>query len=685
MTKAVNTNALEASFSTRLFTATAIAMLMAATLSIIYTATEFKSHLRPLLAAKVQGIALKVADDVEYALSVGVPFDALRGVDDLLASLDRQHPEVGDLAVLPGPVAEATGVSAHDDEALSMVGRLSDLVSVLLGNGEESTPYFAPIHSPEGVVVGHVTVRIDEAFVLSQMQNLFFDSLVILVAVALVALEIVVVILASVIINPLNRLEIAVTRRADGDLGQYQTARGAGELGRFIDYLNKANADLRDRLAHVMERSSVTLRRELQRLQKAHLLQRIAPEKQGTIIDARIPLFVFSVAEELQKSFLPLFVGEYHKASDLFDRDIMIGLPISCFMFVIAVITPFAGKLVDRFGSRQLFLLGFVPAIGGYVMCYLAQSANDIVIARSMTAIGYAVIVISSQSYFAAVLTKENRARGMAVFVGVLMAGTMCGTAIGAILAEWLGYKPVFLISIVLAMIAGALGYAMLGANIGEHAIETAAGKKPAGATALLKNTNFVLVVLFCAIPAKIILTGFLYLLVPIYLASLEATQSEIGRIMMVYSLIIIPISPLASRFADRVGNNLWVVIFATILSGIVLIGLYQSDSVAHVLLVVLALGIAHAFIKSPLIVAAMEAAEKSTGVTRTSALSILRTSERIGSVVGPVAVAAMMMVFSHEMTAVLLGVAIALVGIIKAAIVLMQRGGTPAGGVSNA
>ena len=170
--------------------------------------------------------------------------------------------------------------------------------------------------------------------------------------------------------------------------------------------------------------------------------------QQASIMDARIPLFVFCFAEELQKSFLPLFVAEFYSEGDLFSRDIMMGLPISAFMFVIAAFTPFAGKLVDKFGNKPLFLAGLVPAIGGYLMCYLAQNSNDILIGRSMTAIGYAVITISCQSYIANVVVAENRARGMAVFVGVLMSATMCGTAIGAILADWLGFKAVFLFAI---------------------------------------------------------------------------------------------------------------------------------------------------------------------------------------------------------------------------------------------
>lgn len=673
MTVAGKSSSLEAYFSGRLFFATAAAMLMAAALSIIFTATEFKSNLRPLLAAKAETIVQKVSGDIEYALDAGVPFESLRGIDEFLDSLDRQHPEVSDLGVLAGAPPVKAETTALSDAKLSFEDRISEMVAVLAGMAGDSVPFYSEIRDFDGVVVGHVTARIDETFVLRQMQSLFFDSLVILVAVALVALEVVVVLSASLVAGPFRRLEQAVASRASGDLGQYQTTRGAGELGRFIAYLNSANAELRNRVRGLVAQASGTVRDRLRALQVDYALERPAPQRLGTIIDARIPLFVFSLAEELQKSFLPLFVGELHRPTDLFERDIMVGLPISCFMFVIAVTTPFAGNLVDRFGSRRLFLFGLVPAIGGYVMCYLADSGNDIVIARSVTAIGYAVIVISSQSYIAAVLTNENRARGMAIFVGVLMAGTMCGTAIGAILADWLGYKPVFLVSIVLALIAGGLGYAMLGANVGEPT-DKGAEKKPGGMGALMRNPNFVMIVLFCAIPAKIILTGFLYLFVPIYLANLEASQSEIGRIMMVYSLIIIPISPLASRFADRLGNSLWVVISATILSGVVLIGLYQSESVARVLLVVLALGVVHSFIKAPLIVAAMEAAEKSAGVTRTSALSVLRTSERIGSVIGPVLVAAMMVVFSHEMTAVLLGLAIALVGLVNAVIVMSRR-----------
>ncbi|NVO29316.1 MFS transporter [Donghicola sp. C2-DW-16] len=641
-------------------------MLVAAALSILTTITQYENQLQPFILAKTESVALKVRNDIEYALSIGVPFDKLRGVDKFVSDLTEVHPELSLIEVQPGPMpAEAGSTGAEPDTfAASLLHGLNAVLAIVSGQTYGATQATAEIMF-EGQAVGHVIAHTDPAYVVAQMQSVFFDSVVILMAVTLVAVEIVVVLTGFSITEPLRKVERAIRLRASGDLGLYENSARDTLPKRFIDGLNAMNDALADQVAALRQAGARMVDHLAERY---HLDRRVVPSE-ATIIDARIPLFVFCVAEELQKSFLPLFVAEYYQPTDFFEKSIMVGLPISCFMFVIAAITPFAGGLVDRFGNRRLFLVGLLPALAGYVGCYLARSADDIVIARSITALGYAIITISAQSYIAAILTKENRAKGMAIFVGVLMAATMCGTAIGGILADWLGYKQVFLVSIGLASLAGVLGFVMLSRDVGA----AAAAKKPAGAgsaiATLMRNSRFVLIVLFCAIPAKIILTGFLYLFVPIYLASLEASQSEIGRIMMLYSLIIIPISPVASHFADRLNRNLAIVIGATIMSGIVLMGLYQSATVAAVLAVVAALGVVHAFIKAPLIVAAMEAAEQSPDITRTSALSLLRTSERIGSVAGPVLVAAMLVRLDYQTTAALLGLGISAIGLVMALI----------------
>ena len=673
-------------FSRRLFVSTSLAMILAASLSLIITVVHFNAGLRPYLVDKARAVAVSVQQDIEYAISIGIPFDKIRGLDKHIESLIKEHPEVRAMQVVSGPEMSAFNDMVKGDTESNYKAvdyRVANLIvtaaagfsTILSSDGSDDEMISVEVVN-DGIVFAHVVPVIDENYLNGKMTSVFFDTLVILVAVSLVALEIVVVLSASQLSEPFRVAELALNRRAAGDLRQYQSGMGNGRLANFIRTLNTYNATLRDKLKSALDSVKDVGRREkLSELSERSKLFVTDARQQASIMDARIPLFVFCFAEELQKSFLPLFVAEFYSENDLFSRDIMMGLPISAFMFVIAVFTPFAGKLVDKFGNKPLFLAGLVPAIGGYLMCYLAQSGNDILLGRSMTAIGYAVITISCQSYIASVVVAENRARGMAVFVGVLMSATMCGTAIGAILADWLGFKAVFLFAIGFALVAALLGWGMLSTDLPEpelKKIPVNLSKSPIAT--LLRNSQFVLIVLFCAIPAKVILTGFLYLFVPIYLASLEATQSEIGRVMMLYSLIIIPLSPFASGFADRLGKNLWMVIIATIASGIVLLGLYQNASVAMVLGVVAALGGVHAFLKAPLIVAAMEAAEKSPDITRTGALSLLRSSERIGSVIGPVVVAGMLVVLDFGEVAAILGITVAILGLIMAALSFNQK-----------
>ena len=665
-------------FSRRLFLSTSIAMALAAFLSLMVTVAEFNAGMRPFLEDKARAVAITVQRDIEYALQIGIPFDEIRGLYKHVNELVVAHPEIKSMRVISladtqeraiGEASLSNALKPTDNALVSnIIEEIRSVTSTIFGQST-STDVVTVTVAHEGTTLARIEATIDGAYLNGKMTSVFFDTLVILIAVALVALEVVVVVSAWQLTGPFRLVETALYKRVAGDLRQYQIGRGSRLKTAFIQRLNAQNAHLRDRLTEsIRNLKQGAKRKALEAFGKERHLYVTDAQTGASIMDARIPLFVFSFAEELQKSFLPLFVAEFHTKYDLFERDIMMGLPISTFMFVIAVFTPFAGRLVDKFGNKTLFISGLIPAIAGYLTCYFAGSANDILIGRSMTAVGYAVITISSQSYIAAVVPPENRARGMAIFVGVLMAGTMCGTAIGAILADWLGYKPVFLIATFFSLLAGLLGWSMLNTELPvSEATKSAKAVSRSPVAILARNSQFVLIVLFCAIPAKVILTGVLYLFVPIYLASLDASQSEIGRIMMVYSLIIIPISPLASGLADRLGKNLLMVIGATVMSGIVLLGLYQSASVAAVLAVVAALGVVHACLKAPLIVAAMEAAEQSPDITRTGALSLLRTSERIGSVIGPVVVAALLVVLDYGQVAAIIGVCVAALGFVMA------------------
>src|SRR4029078_12187034 len=63
------------------------------------------------------------------------------------------------------------------------------------------------------------------------------------------------------------------------------------------------------------------------------------------------------------------------------------------------------------------------------------------------------------------------------------------------------------------------------------------------------------------AVPAKIVLTGFLYYSVPLYLNALGSDKSDTAGIMMAYGLAIILLSPGLAGLADRLGHRRWFVV----------------------------------------------------------------------------------------------------------------------------
>ena len=137
-------------------------------------------------------------------------------------------------------------------------------------------------------------------------------------------------------------------------------------------------------------------------------------------------------------------------------------------------------------------------------------------------------------------------------------------------------------------------------------------------------------------------LTGFLFYAVPLYLGQLGVSEAEIGRIMMLYSLVIVFAGPWLSRISDRYGAGQWMVFAGTLLSGLAMAILWGRSDRIGVIIAVLAVALAHAASISPQIALLPALCQREIErVGETAILAILRMVERVGSVIGPVLVAA--------------------------------------------
>ncbi|WP_247878074.1 MFS transporter [Azospirillum sp. TSO22-1] len=367
----------------------------------------------------------------------------------------------------------------------------------------------------------------------------------------------------------------------------------------------------------------------------------VAPgEGVGSLAGIRAALFLFMLAEELSRSFLPLYVRELYTPLPGLSDTLAMGLPIALFMLLVAVFTPFAGVWADRFGSRRTLLFGTLPAVAGFVGTAAAQTLPELLVWRSACALGYAVMFIGAQGFIARHTGRQDRARGMAQFVVAVVVAGLCGAPVGGILADHLGPRTVFWVSAALALASALAARGLLPSEAPERAERAVAWRDYA---LVLANRRFQALLLLSSVPTKVMLTGWLFYLVPVHLHDLGATPATIGRTMMAYGLTIVLLGPWLSRMADRSGRHALFAGAGGLVGGGGALAVLHSPGPAAVLAGVAALGLAHALNNATQLALVPEVARAECArIGRTSVFAIYRLLERAGAVLGPVIAAAL-------------------------------------------
>lgn len=406
---------------------------------------------------------------------------------------------------------------------------------------------------------------------------------------------------------------------------------------------------------------------------------RPASEAASAVACMRAALFLFMLAEELSRSFLPLYTRDLYTPVAGLSETLMMGLPIGLFMFLVAVFTPFAGAWADRFGSRRTLLLGTLPAVAGFAGTAMAGSLVELLLWRSACALGYAVMFIGAQGFVARHTPADRRARGMAQFVAAVIVAGLCGAPLGGILADQFGYRATFAVSALLALAAVA-AVTLLPADrverVQRHPFRIA------DARALLANPRFLALLMFSSVPTKLMLTGYLFYLVPVSLHAAGETPAGIGRLMMTYGLIIVLLGPWVSRVADRTGRHALFAGLGGLVGGAGTLAILQEQGVAGTLIGIAALGVAHAFNNATQLALVPEVCRADCArMGESSVFAVYRLLERGGSVIGPLLAAALADRFGIQAALVALGVLGMLCGTAFCAVFLLAPSASPTAG----
>ena len=232
--------------------------------------------------------------------------------------------------------------------------------------------------------------------------------------------------------------------------------------------------------------------------------------------------------------------------------------------------------------------------------------------------------------------------------MGAVAAAGICGPSIGGIIADRIGFRLTFLVSLALALAAAWIVYVALD-DQRPTAGQRRRGLRLRDVGILMRDFRFVAVVLFAAIPGKLILAGFLFYLAPLFLFELHNSQPAIGRIMMTYGIATVVLAPLVARWADRLGRHAAFVGLGGIVSGLGCVLVYWHSESWAVLVAIVGLGIGQAAaLPNQLAVIHEIALDYDRSLGSATVLAAYRLLERLGTVAGPLVVAAFLGNFGY-------------------------------------
>ncbi|HET9139900.1 MFS transporter [Actinophytocola sp.] len=145
------------------------------------------------------------------------------------------------------------------------------------------------------------------------------------------------------------------------------------------------------------------------------------------------------------------------------------------YLLSLAALILIAGSLGDRYGRRRLFMIGVVWFGAASVLCGLAQTTGQLVVARILQGVGGALLTPGSLAIIQSSFVRADRARAIGAWSGFGGIAGAIGPLVGGLVVQLWSWRLAFLINVPLAVLCVLLARRYLP----ESRDETMAGTHP--------------------------------------------------------------------------------------------------------------------------------------------------------------------------------------------------------------
>ena len=139
-----------------------------------------------------------------------------------------------------------------------------------------------------------------------------------------------------------------------------------------------------------------------------------------------------------------------------------VGLTFSAFALTQIFISPFTGRLADRYGRKWFIVAGLVSYVVAAVGWWLMEDVLSVILFRALTGVGSALVFSLALSYIGDLAPAGREGRFMGTFGIFDFLGFGSGPLIAGVLVDHAGLDAAFVVMAVLYAIATAIVAALL-------------------------------------------------------------------------------------------------------------------------------------------------------------------------------------------------------------------------------
>jgi len=129
----------------------------------------------------------------------------------------------------------------------------------------------------------------------------------------------------------------------------------------------------------------------------------------------------------------------------------------SAYLLTYAVPLLVTGRLGDRFGPKNIYLIGLVVFTLASLWCGLSGSVDMLIAARAVQGLGAALMTPQTMAVITRTFPPDKRGAAMGLWGGVAGLATLVGPILGGVLVDQLGWNWIFYINVPVGIVAFVL------------------------------------------------------------------------------------------------------------------------------------------------------------------------------------------------------------------------------------